>query len=140
MGFWTIRVVVKRKNKFIEAIWLSDSPVFPQLKTSTHLTKAIFNISKLYSLILIDWNKEIICRIRSESDVREYLYQNSSFDYWDIIWWYLLTHPYQIFIITVKQNSIFLLFCYHTPGIQRYTKFPSLFTSVDFSCPLNTYL
>lgn len=80
-GFEQYGIFVKKEAKFIEAIWLSDSPVFPQLKTSKHLTDAIFSISKQYSLILIDWNKEIICRIGSQNDVREYLYQNLSFDY-----------------------------------------------------------
>jgi hypothetical protein len=81
-GFEQFGLFVKYQNSFVEAIWLSDSPVFSQLKTSQHLAKAIFSISKEYSLILIDWNKEIICRIRSQNDVREYLYQNLSFDYY----------------------------------------------------------
>lgn len=81
-GFEQFGLFVKGQNSFIEAIWLSDSPAFPQLRTSNHLADAIFNISKQYSLILIDWNKEIICRIRSQNDVREYLYQNLSFDYY----------------------------------------------------------
>jgi hypothetical protein len=81
-GFEQFGLFIKYEKTFINAIWLSDSPVFPQLRTSQHLAKAIFSISKQYSLILIDWNKEIICRIRSENDVREYLYQNLSFDYY----------------------------------------------------------
>jgi hypothetical protein len=81
-GFEQFGLFVKYQKTLIEAIWLSDSPVFPQLKTSKHLANAIFRISKQYSLILIDWNKEIICRIRSENDVKEYLYQNLSFDYY----------------------------------------------------------
>lgn len=80
-GFEQYGIFVKKEAEFIEAIWLSDSPLFPQRKTSKCLASAIFSISKQYSLILIDWNKEIICRIRSENDVREYLFQNLSFDY-----------------------------------------------------------
>lgn len=81
-GFEQFGIFVKYQNHIVEAIWLSDSPAFPQLKTNKHLTFGIFSIAKKYSLILIDWNNEIICRIRSENDVREYLYQNLSFDYY----------------------------------------------------------
>ena len=81
-GFEQFGLFIKHKQKNVEAIWLSDSPTFPQLKTSNHLRDAIFALSKKYSLILTDWNKEIICRIRTENDVREYLYQNLSFDYY----------------------------------------------------------
>lgn len=80
-GFEQYGIFIKKETKFIEAIWLSDSAVFPQLKTCKHLADAIFSISKQYSLVLIDWNKEIICRIRSQNDVRDYLIQNLSFNY-----------------------------------------------------------
>jgi hypothetical protein len=81
-GFEQFGLFVKHQKSFVEAIWISDSPAFPQDKNGKHLSKAIFTISKTYALILIDWNKEIICRIRSEDDVREYLFQNLSFDYY----------------------------------------------------------
>jgi hypothetical protein len=80
-GFERYGIFVKQKARFVEAIWLSNSAVFAQRNTSKHLTNAIFNLSKQYSLILIDWNKEIICRIRFQNDVRNYLFQNLSFDY-----------------------------------------------------------
>jgi len=80
-GFERYGIFVKQKGKFIEAVWLSNSAAFSQQKTSRHLTDAIFQLSKQYSLILIDWDKEIICRFRSEDDVKEYLCQNLSFDY-----------------------------------------------------------
>jgi hypothetical protein len=79
-GFEQFGLFVKKKATIIEAIWLSDSLAFPQLKTSQHLARAIFSISKPYSLILIDWNKELVCRFRSEIDVKVYLFQNLSFD------------------------------------------------------------
>lgn len=81
-GFEQFGLFIKYQKTFIEAIWLSDSSFFSQLKTSKHLAAAVFIISKEYSLILIDWNKEIICRICSDNDVREYLYKNLSFDYY----------------------------------------------------------
>jgi hypothetical protein len=81
-GFEQFGLFVKHQGSFVEAIWVSDSPAFSQEKNGKHLSKAIFTISKTYALILIDWNKEIICRIRSEEDVREYLFQNLSFDYY----------------------------------------------------------
>lgn len=80
-GFEQYGIFVKKEGEFIVAIWLSDSPFFPQLKTSNCIANAIFSIATRYSLILIDWNKEIVCRIQSENDVRKYLYQNLSFDY-----------------------------------------------------------
>jgi hypothetical protein len=81
-GFEQYGLFVKHQGFIVETIWIGDSPGFSQDKHGKHLSKAIFTISKTYALILIDWNKEIVCRIRSEDDVKEYLYQNLSFDYY----------------------------------------------------------
>jgi hypothetical protein len=80
-GFEQFGLFTKYQNGFVEAIWLSDSPSFPQLRTGKKLAMSIFSVAMQFSLLLIDWNKEIVCRIRSENDVREYLFQNLSFDY-----------------------------------------------------------
>lgn len=79
-GFEQFGIFVTHRAFLVEAIWLCDSSVFPQIRTSDHLSQAIFSIAKSYSLILIDWNKETICRFRSVNDVKEYLYQNLPFD------------------------------------------------------------
>ena len=81
-GFEQYGIFVKRSDIFVEAIWLCDFYLFPQDRIGRHLANAIYLISKTYNLILIDWNKEIICRINSEKDVKEYLSQNLSFDYY----------------------------------------------------------
>jgi hypothetical protein len=79
-GFEQFGIFVKYQKDFVEAIWIADSPAFPQKRTSQHLTKAIFKVSKAYSLILIDWNQELLCRISSEKVVEDYLCQYLSFD------------------------------------------------------------
>jgi hypothetical protein len=78
-GFEKYGLFIKSQTTLVEAIWLSDSPVFTQLNTSNHLNKALYCVAIRYSLILIDWNKEFICRIRSENDAREYTFQNLPF-------------------------------------------------------------
>ncbi|MBI5373719.1 MAG: hypothetical protein HZA79_16965 [Sphingobacteriales bacterium] len=81
-GFERYGIFAKQKGKFIEALWLSNSATFPQKNTGEHLTRAILQLSKQYSLILIDWDKEIICRLCFEDAVKEYLCQNLSFDWY----------------------------------------------------------
>jgi hypothetical protein len=81
-GFEQFGIFVTHRGSFVEAIWLCDSSAFPQIKTGHYLSQAIFSISKSYSLILIDWNKEKIFRFRSEDDVKKYLFQNLSFSHY----------------------------------------------------------
>src|SRR5436305_743424 len=50
-GFEQYGLFVKSREGFVEAIWLTHSSVFPQTKSSQHLSKAMFDISRQYSLI-----------------------------------------------------------------------------------------
>lgn len=79
-GFEQYGIFIKLKQNIIEAIWLSDSIEFPQLKSCSRLSEAIFLVCQEYSLILVDWNKELICRAKRIVDIKDYLIENFSFE------------------------------------------------------------
>lgn len=80
-GFERYGIFVKQNKGYTEAIWLCNSSLFSSDNTPTFLSKALFNLIEYYSLILIDWNKEVICRATSEQNIRGYLAHNLAFAY-----------------------------------------------------------
>ncbi len=79
-GFEQYGIFAKRRENHVEAIWLCSSYLFPKDRAGQHLSKALFMLTHLYNLVLIDWDSEIICRFNSESSVKNYLTQNLAFD------------------------------------------------------------
>jgi len=80
-GFEQYGLFVKYEQTLVVAFWLSHSPQFPNVRTAQHLADAIFKTSNRYSLIFVDWNIEFLCRLSSERVIKDYFYQNYSFDY-----------------------------------------------------------
>lgn len=80
-GFERYGIFVKQNKGYAEALWLCNSSLFSPDNTPKFLSLALFSLMEYYSLVLIDWNKELICRAASEQNIKEYLAQNLAFTY-----------------------------------------------------------
>jgi hypothetical protein len=72
-GFERYGIFAKHDSNVIIALWLWNSHFFDQINVAVHLQKALYKIMHTFSLILIDWDKEIICRPTSIEILHKYL-------------------------------------------------------------------
>lgn len=72
-GFERFGIFVENKGGIVTSLWLCGSPKFSGDNSGHALKEAIMALSSEFSLVLVDWNQEILVDTAKERPLRNYL-------------------------------------------------------------------
>ncbi len=72
-GFERYGIFVESKGGIVAGLWLCQSPKFSTTNSGHALKEAIRELSSDFSLVLVDWNKEILVDTSKEQPLKNYL-------------------------------------------------------------------
>jgi hypothetical protein len=78
--FERFALFAKHSDGFVNAIWLSNSSLFLTNNSCELLLKALTDLTECFGLVLVDWNKLIVCRTNSNQGIKDYLINTLNFD------------------------------------------------------------